>query len=156
MMITDVEGEFNEYEGEVYADDEYFQDAKISFKINTSSVDTENEKRDKHLRSDDFFKSEKYPHITFVGEKMEKVGKGKFKLTGKFTMLDVTKTITLDVWFKGIKKDPWGNYRAGFKIKGTIDRYDWGLKYNSSLEAGGVLIGKEVDIKCNIQLIKSE
>lgn len=156
MMVSDVEGKFKKYEGDVVADKEDFSDAKISFKIDVNSIDTDNDKRDEHLRSADFFTVDKYPNITFVGESMKKVGKGKYKLTGKFTMLGVTKTITLDVSFRGFKKDPWGGTRAGFKITGNINRNDWGLKYNSALDAGGVMIGENVDIICNVELLKAK
>jgi len=156
MMITDVEGKFNKYEGEILSDKDDFSDAKINFKIDVKSIDTDNDKRDDHLKSADFFNTEKFPDIIFTGEKMIKKGKGKYKLSGDFTMLGVTKKIILDVTYRGMKKDPWGNLRAGFKISGTINRNDWGLKYNSALDAGGVMIGEEVDIICNIELIKSK
>ncbi len=156
MMISDVEGKFNKYEGEILSDKDDFSDAKINFKIDVKSIDTDNDKRDDHLKSADFFNAEKFPDIIFTGEKMIKKSKGKYKLSGDFTMLGVTKKIILDVTYRGMKKDPWGNLRAGFKISGTINRNDWGLKYNSALDAGGVMIGEEVDIICNIELIKSK
>jgi polyisoprenoid-binding protein YceI len=156
MMVSDVEGSFKSYEGEVLSDKDDFSDAKINFKIDVNSIFTYNDKRDVHLRSADFFNTEKFPNITFVGDKLKKVGKGKYKLSGKFTMLGVTKNITLDVTYRGMKKDPWGGTRAGFKLAGKINRNDWGLKYNSALDAGGVLIGENVDITCNIELIKDK
>jgi polyisoprenoid-binding protein YceI len=85
---------------------------------------------------------------------MKKVGDNKFKVTGDFTMLGVTKEVTFDVKYGGTIKDPWGNTKAGFKVTGTIDRTDWGLKYNSTMDTGGVMIGEDVDIVCNFELIK--
>lgn len=154
MMVSDVEGQFNKYEGTVFSDKDDFTDAKINFKIDASSINTDNEKRDKHLRSNDFFDVEKYPSIEFQGKSMKKVGKGQYKLSGDFTMIGVTKPIILNVDFKGIIKDPWGGTRAGFKISATIDRTEWGLKYNSIIPTGGVVIGNEVKIVCNVELIK--
>ncbi|MFH1050475.1 MAG: YceI family protein [bacterium] len=155
MMITDVEGKFNKYEAEIISDKNDFSDAKVNFKIDVKSIDTDNDKRDDHLRSPDFFDSDKFHYITFISDKMTKKSKGKYKLSGDFTMLGVTKKIILDVTYNGMKNDPWGNLRAGFKISGTINRNDWGLKYNSALDAGAVMIGEEVEILCNLELIKA-
>ncbi|ROL60804.1 polyisoprenoid-binding protein [Bacteroidetes/Chlorobi group bacterium ChocPot_Mid] len=156
MMITDVEGQFNKFNGTVTSDKPDFTDAKINFNIDVSSINTDNADRDKHLRSADFFDVEKFPNIKFEGVSFKKTGKGKYKLSGKFTMLGVTKNVTFDAKFSGTVKDPWGNTRAGFKINGKINRNDWGLKYNSPMDAGGVLIGNEVEIICNVELIKEK
>lgn len=154
MMVTDVVGQFNKYEGSVFSDKDDFSDVKINFTIDPSSINTDNAKRDKHLRSADFFDVEKFPAITFESSKMKKTAKGKYKLSGMFTMIGVTKPITLNIDFKGIIKDPWGGTRAGFKISANIDRTAWGLKYNSVIPTGGVVIGNEVKIICNVELIK--
>jgi polyisoprenoid-binding protein YceI len=156
MMVSDVDGNFKKYEGEITSDKEDFSDAKINFKVDVSSINTDNDKRDEHLRSADFFNAPKYPTITFVGDKMKKAGKGKYKLTGNFTMLGVTKKVTLDVTNRGMRKDPWGNTKAGFKLTGKVNRNDFGLKYNSVLDGGGVMISDNVDINCNIELLKSK
>lgn len=156
MMITDVVGQFNKFNGSVISDKADFTDAKINFTIDVSSINTDNADRDKHLRSADFFDVEKFPNIKFEGTSLKKIGKGKYKLSGKFTMLGVTKNVTFDTKFSGIVKDPWGNTRAGFKITGKINRNDWGLKYNSAMDAGGVVIGNQVEILCNVELIKEK
>jgi polyisoprenoid-binding protein YceI len=156
MMISEVDGNFKKFEGEVLSNKDDFSDAKINFKIDVSSINTDNEKRDNHLRSADFFDVPNYPSITFVGEKLKKTGKNKYKLTGNFTMRGVTKKITLDVAHSGIIKDPSGIMRAGFKITGTIKRSEYGVKYNSVLDAGGVMIGENVDITCNVELVKGK
>ncbi|MCH8319039.1 MAG: YceI family protein, partial [Bacteroidetes bacterium] len=136
MVISEVSGRFQKYEGTVLADKDDFSDAKIDFSIDVKSIDTDDEKRDQHLRSPDFFDAAKYPKITFKGKSMKKVGENKYKLTGDFTLHGVTKTIELDVVFGGTVKDPYGNIKAGFKITGVINRIDFGLKYNSIIDSG--------------------
>ncbi len=152
MVISEVEGNFGDFTGEVTTMGDDFENAKIKFTIKVASIDTEDEKRDDHLRNEDFFDVTKYPEIKFESTKMTKVDDNKYKLTGKLTMLDVTKEVTLDVKYGGTINDPWGNTKAGFKVKGTIDRTDWGLKYNSVMDTGGLMIGEEIDIVCNIEL----
>ncbi len=154
MVISEVSGQFQEYEGTVVTSKEDFSDARINFSIDVKSIDTDNEDRDKHLHSADFFDIEKYPKITFKSKSMKKTGKNQFKLTGDYTMHGVTKEITLDVKYGGTVKDPYGNIKAGFKITGIINRADFGLKYNSVMDSGGMLIGEEVTITCKIELIK--
>ena len=154
MMISEVDGQFNKYDGTVSAEQKNFSDAQISFTIDVNSIDTDNADRDKHLKSPDFFNTDEHPSISFKSTGMKPDGEGKYKLTGDFTMLGVTKPITLDVKFGGTIKDPYGNTKAGFKITGTINRNDWGLKYNSVMDTGGLMIGEEVDIVCNIELIR--
>lgn len=153
MIISEVTGEFNQFDAKISADKENFENSSIEFVIDVNSIDTENEKRDAHLKSDDFFNAEKYPKIKFVGTSLEKVGGNKYKLKGNFTMRDVTKPVELDVVYGGTVKDSYGNTRAGFKITGTVNRFDYGLKWNALLEAGGSVVGKDVKINCNIQLI---
>ncbi len=154
MVISEVSGQFQIYEGTVVTSKGDFTDAKIDFSIDVKSIDTDNEGRDKHLRSKDFFDVEKYPKIIFSGKEIKKVGDNRYQLTGDYTMLGVTKEITLDVKYGGTVKDPYGNIKAGFKITGIINRTDFGLKYNSIMDSGGMMIGEEVTITCKIELIK--
>jgi len=154
LIITDVTGQFKSYDGSFEFSKEDLSDAKINFSIDAASINTENEGRDKHLKSDDFFNAEKFPKITFVGKSIKKVDGKNYKLTGDFTMRDVTKTVTLDVIFNGIVKDPWGNTKAGFKVSGEVNRFDYGLKWNNLMETGGAVVGKEVAIIVNLQLNK--
>ncbi len=156
MVITDVSGRFRSFDGTVYADKADFTDIKISLTIDVKSIDTDNKKRDDHLRSSDFFDADKYPTITFISKSMKKTGKDTYKLSGDFTMHGVTKEITLDVKYGGTIKDPYGNTRAGFKLTGKLDRTDFGLKYNSVMDNGGLLIGEEVEIICNVEIIKAK
>ena len=154
MMITDVMGSFGKYSGSVLSDKEDFSDAKVTFNIEVSSINTDDSGRDKHLQSPDFFNVEKFPEIAFVSKSMKNVGKGMYKMTGDFTMMGVTKSIVLDVKYAGTVKDPYGNIKAGFKISGTIDRTLWGLKYNSAMDAGGLMIGNDVAILSYVELKK--
>jgi len=154
MVISEVSGQFQNYEGTVLTSQEDFSDAKIDFSIDVNSIDTDDSKRDGHLQSPDFFDVEKYPNITFVSKSMKRIGKGQYKLTGDFTMHGVTKEIALDVKYGGTVTDPYGNVKAGFKITGIINRPDFGLKYNSVMDTGGLMIGEEVTITCRVELLK--
>ena len=154
MVISEVEGNFNSYEGTVRSTKSDFSDAVVKFTINVTSIDTDDEKRDEHLRNEDFFNVEKFPTITFQSTSIKIIGKNKYEVTGDFTMLGITKEITMNAAYGGTIVDPWGNTKAGFKVTGTIDRTDWGLKYNSTMDTGGLMIGEDVDIVCNFELIK--
>ncbi len=156
MMINDVMGTFEKYSGSFLSDKPDFSDAKISFTIDASSINTDEPTRDKHLKSPDFFNVEKYPEITFVGTSFKSTGNSMYKLTGDFTMNGVANSITLDVKNAGTIKDPYGNTRTGFKLTGTIDRTLWGLKYNSVMDSGGLMIGNDVAIICYVELIKQK
>jgi polyisoprenoid-binding protein YceI len=112
--------------------------------------------RDNHLKGDDFFNAGKYPKMTFKGTGLKKVSGNKYTLSGELTIRDVTKPITLDVTYFGTTNDPWGNTKAGFKIKGKINRFDYNLKWNTLTEAGGAVVGEEVEIVCNLELAKSK
>ena len=154
MVISEVEGIFNKYEGTVTTSKEDFSDAEVNFTIDVNSIDSDDEKRDDHLRGEDFFNVAKNANIVFKSKSMKTVGKNKYEVTGDFTMNGVTKEITMDAKYGGTVNDPWGNTKAGFKVTGTIDRTEWGLKYNSTMDTGGLMLGEEVDIVCNFELIK--
>ena len=124
LVITDVDGFFKEYEAKVTTNGDDFSTANIDFAVNTGSIFTDNDGRDKHLRSDDFFNAEKYPQMVFKGKSMKKVSDNKYKLVGDLTIRDVTKQVELDVKYNGMVKDPWGNTKAGFKDTGEINRFD--------------------------------
>jgi len=149
LMINNVKGQFNSFNIELQSEGEDFKDSRISFTADVSSVDTSNEQRDQHLKSPDFFDTEKFPEIKFTSTKYD----GKV-LEGNLTIKDVTKSVKLDVDFGGIAKDPWGNTKAGFTITGKINRKDWGLNWNAALETGGVLVSEDVNIIAEIQLAK--
>ncbi len=157
MMMTTVTGSFEKFNVEASTEAEDFLSADILFTAETASITTGNEQRDIHLRSDDFFNSEKYPEIKFTPTRTEPVdGDGSFSLYGDLTIRDITKNIKLDVEFGGLMKDPWGNTRAGFTINGKINRKDWNLTWNVALETGGLLVSEDVRFNCEIQLIKKD
>lgn len=154
LIISEVTGQFKSFDANVEATKDDFTGARIEFSADVNSINTDNEDRDKHLKSDDFFNAEKFPKITFVGKSFKKVGGKNYKLVGDFTIRDVTKQITLDVVYNGSVKDPWGNTKAGFKIKGEVNRFDYNLKWNTLMEAGGAVVGKTVSIVVDLELQK--
>ncbi|MCC5926507.1 MAG: YceI family protein [Bacteroidetes bacterium] len=156
LMITTVTGQFKEYEATVDAKEEDFDAAPIHFTAKTASVETGNNQRDEHLRSDDFFNVEQYPDLTFKANGMEKKGESEYVMTGEMTIRDVTKPITLNVEFAGLAKDPWGQTRAGFTFEGKLNRKDFGLKFHVVNEAGNLLVSDEIKLLGEIQLLKGE
>jgi polyisoprenoid-binding protein YceI len=155
MVISETKGQFKNFTVDVKSDKADFTDAKVNLNIDVNSINTEDEKRDGHLKSADFFNVEKNPNITFVAKSFKKVNGKIYKLTGDFTMNGITKTITLDAKFNGMIKSPYGDTRAGVMVYGEIDRYAFGLKYNSMMEAGGMAIGQKIRIACSLELIKA-
>lgn len=154
MVISEVEGIFSKYEGSIVTTKEDFSDAKINFVVDVNSVNTDNEKRDEHLRGADFFETAKNPKMTFVSTSLVKTAPGKYNLKGKLTLHGITKEIDMKMTYGGTTKDPWGNTKAGLKVTGIINRTDFGLKYNSVLEAGSLMIGEEVTITAKVELAK--
>ena len=154
LMIANVLGNFKEFEGEVSTVGNDFSKSMISFSVKTASVDTEIPDRDGHLKSADFFDVENYPTITFTGAGLKDLGDDLYELTGDLTIKGVSHPTTLSVEFGGVMADPWGNVKAGFSITGKIKRKEWDLTWNAALETGGVLVGEEVKINCDIELVK--
>jgi polyisoprenoid-binding protein YceI len=154
MMIANVKGEFRKFQAEVSADGDGFQDASVSVSIDASSNFTQDETRDNHLRSADFFDVATHPTLSFEGVAFGKGNPGNFELEGTLTIKGVGKPVSLNVEFGGINKDPWGNERAGFTVSGTINRKDFGLNWNAALETGGVLVSDEVKILAEAQFVK--
>jgi len=160
MMVSETEGKFKIYEGKVSSPkaDADFTDAKIDFNVDAASINTDDEKRDGHLKSPDFFDVAKFPKITFVSTSMKpgKV-KGTYILVGNLTMHGVTKAVTLSaIGASKIVKDPYGMERYAFKVTGTINRKDFGLAWNAALEAGGVAVSEEVRLDINVEITKAK
>ena len=155
LMISNVLGNFKTFEGQVSTAGNDFSTSVISFSLETASVDTEIADRDAHLKSADFFDVGNYPKITFIGSGLKDIGDDMYELTGDLVIKGVTKKVVLPVEFGGLMTDPWGNVKAGFSIGGKINRKEWGLNWNAALETGGVLVGEEVKINCDIELVKS-
>ena len=156
LMISTVTGQFKKFniEGETESND-FSATKKIEFTADVNSIDTNNEQRDAHLKSADFFKAEEHPQIKFSGKKFE-INGSEGTLQGNLTIAGITKPITLDVEFGGIVKDPYGQTKAGFTITGKLSRKEFGITYGSTAETGGVLLGDEIKINAEIQLVKQQ
>ena len=155
LMITNVTGSFSTFDVTATTEADDFSKAAINFKAQVDSISTNNQQRDTHLKSTDFFEAEKYPEIIFKSTNAGgQDADGNFTLNGDLTIRDVTKNISLNVDFGGITKDPYGNTKAGFTLSGKINRKDFGLTWNAALETGGVMVSDEVRLSAEIQLVK--
>jgi len=151
LVISEVEGIFKVYDGSISNTKDDFSDAKIDFNIDVASINTENSMRDNHLKSDDFFNTEKFPKMTFKSTSFKKKSGNMYELTGDLTIRDVTKKAVFSVKYGGTQKDGYGNTKAGFKVTGSINRFDYGLKWNALTEAGGATVGKDVELVGNLE-----
>jgi polyisoprenoid-binding protein YceI len=154
LMITNVTGSFPKFDVQVETQDLDFLTAKIKLTADTATVTTNNDQRDAHLRGADFFDTEKFPSLSFIATKYEKVDDDSYELYGDLTIREVTKNIKLDVEFGGVITDPWGNTRAGFTINGKVNRKDFGLVWSAVTETGGLVVGDDVRIHASVELIK--
>jgi polyisoprenoid-binding protein YceI len=151
LVISEVDGNFKSFTGTLQSSKPDFTDANIDFSVDVASINTDNEMRDKHLISDDFFNAEKYSKLTFKSLNFKKISGNKYELTGDLTIRDVTKRVKFDVTYGGTVKDGYGNTKAGFKAITTINRFDYNLKWNTVTEAGGVVVGPDVNITLNLE-----
>jgi len=155
MMVSNVRGSFEKYTGTVELDEKDITRSKANVTIDTASVNTMAEMRDLHLRSADFFDVAKYPTMKFVSRKVDRAGKDRLKVTGNLTLHGITKEVVLDVEYTpGQIKDPKGNIRKGATASAKINRKDFGLAWNKALESGGVVVGDEVTITLEIEMVK--
>jgi polyisoprenoid-binding protein YceI len=154
LMMINVKGSFTEYNASIYTTGDDFLTAEIDFWMNPNSLKTNDEKRDAHLRSSDFFDVEHHKEITFQSDTIEKKEDDVYELWGNLTIKGITKKIKLNVEYSGIQKDPWGSEVAGVSITGKINRKDWELNWNAALESGGVLVADTVNIICELELKK--
>ena len=154
LMITNVKGVFEKYHATIQANADTPITADVHLTIDPASINTGDTGRDQHLRGTDFFDVEKFGAIEFNGKTLEKINTNDYKLHGDLTIKGVTKPITFDVEFGGTMRDPWGNEKAGLTVNGQVNRNDFGLNFNATLEAGGLLLGEEVKVSAEIQLIK--
>jgi polyisoprenoid-binding protein YceI len=159
MMITTVKGRFGDVDGTITVPEGQVAGAEVEVTIPVASIDTDVDKRDDHLRSDDFLNAEKHPHIVFrstgVDGTFEKPG-DTFKLRGDLTIRDTTKPVTLDVTYEGEGQDPWGGTRRSFSATGKLDRRDFGLTWNQALETGGVLVSNDVKMAFEVQVVRQD
>jgi len=155
LMITTVTGYFNSFQVEAETADEQFTNVNtVVFTADVNSINTNNEQRDTHLKSADFFDAENHNEIRFVGNKYENTGGDDFKLHGELTIKGVTKPFTVNIEFGGIVEDPYGQTKAGFTLTGKISRKEFGLTWSAVTEAGNVVVSDEIKLQAEIQLIK--
>lgn len=154
MMFTNVKGQFKDYSSDIRTFGNGLENAKLDFTAQIRSIDTNNEDRDNHLASPDFFDAVMFPELKFISKTVTGSG-NNYKVVGDLDLHGVKNEITLDVEFSGEMKDPWGNAKIALNITGKIRRKEWNLNYNSALEAGGVLIGDEVSLDIELQLVKA-
>ena len=153
-MVTKVRGSFHDFTGTLRLDETDPTSGSGELNIVATSIDTGNEQRDGHLRSNDFFDMETYPELTYRSTGIEALGDDKYKVTGDLTIKDVTKSVTLDVEYTGAAVDPYANVRIGLEGRTVVNRKDWGVNWNAPLEAGGVLVGEKVTLEIDISAIK--
>jgi polyisoprenoid-binding protein YceI len=154
LLIATVTGQFNKFECVVETDGDNFLTAKVHFSADINSISTNNEQRDAHLRTNDFFDATHHPKLTFEGTKMEKTGEDEYKLYGTLTMRGVSKEIVLNAEYGGTTIDPWGQTRVGFEVTGKINRKDFGVSFSMVSETGSILLGEEVKVLANTEFVK--
>ncbi len=154
MVFAKVRGSFKKWSGELRLDEQDLTRSSVKASVEVGSIDTGNEQRDGHLKSADFFEADAYPVMTFESARVERTGEGEYRVVGALTIRDVTREVALDVEYGGSGTDPWGQTKVGFAGKTSIDRREFGLKWNQALEAGGVLVGDKVDIEIEVQAVK--
>ncbi len=155
LMISTVRGRFAGVTGAIAFVEGDFSQASADVTIDAATIDTREEKRDAHLRSGDFFDVEKFPVLTFKSRRVQTTSGGSFQLVGDLTIKDVSKEVVLDVAFEGTQKDPWGNQKTAFTATTKISRSAFGLTWNAALETGGVLVGDDIKISLDVQLLKT-
>lgn len=153
MMFSKVAGQFDDYTATVEMAGENFEDAKLEFDAEAGSVNTQNEDRDKHLRSAEFFNAENNTRVQFASTEITKKDGNKYEVKGDLTMNGITKPVVLDAEYSGIMKDPWGNDRIALIMDGKVNRHDWEINWNQTLETGGVMVSKNVNFEINAQFI---
>jgi polyisoprenoid-binding protein YceI len=156
LVIAKVRGQFSRWTGTLTVPDGDFTRASVDVTIDATSIDTGVADRDTHLRSADFFDAESFPELTFRGRRVEPKGGDRFTLVGDLTIRGTTREVALDVESAGQTKDPWGNVRAGFAARTSIERKDFGLTWNQALETGGVMVGDKVEIEVEVEAVRQD
>jgi polyisoprenoid-binding protein YceI len=155
MMISNVSGNFNKFDATVETDGDDLTTAKISFTADVDSLTTNNEQRDGHIKSADFFDAAAYPHLSFVAHGLKKHDDANYEVTGDLTIHGVTKPASFTVEHGGVINDPWGNTRTGFTLDGKINRKEFGLNWEALTETGGLVVGNDVKIHANVEFVKA-
>lgn len=153
-IFTNMTGKFREFDGIIQIDKASPSASRVEFTIQAASVDTNDAKRDEHLRTADFFDVASHPKLSFKSTSVKPAGKDTYQVTGDLTMRGVTKAVTLTVAYLGEGKDPWGNEKLGFDVTGTLNRKEFGIVWNKALDAGGYLVGDEVKVLIGVEANK--
>jgi polyisoprenoid-binding protein YceI len=153
LMVTKVRGEFKVFDGTIHVADRP-EDSWVELTIDAASIDTGVEDRDNHLRSPDFLDVQTYPQLTYRSTKVERTGEATLRVTGDLTIRDVTRPVVLDVTYEGMAQDPWGVTKAAFTATGELEREDWGMTWNVTLEKGGVLVSKKLQLDIEVQAVR--
>lgn len=156
MMISNVRGRFENFSGTIEFDEKNPSATKIDVQIDAASISTLEEKRDAHLRSEDFLNADAYPNLTFTSKRVEKATEDGFRIIGDLTIRGVTHEVALDVEYHGLAKSPWGTTSVGFSAHTKINREAWGLTWNAALETGGILVGNDIKINIELELVHQE
>jgi len=151
LVISEVEGSFKTYDGSIANSKADFSDAKIDFTVDVASINTDNSMRDEHLKSDDFFNAKEFPKMSFKSSSIKKLAGNKLEITGDLTIRNTTKKVSFQTTYGGTVKDAYGNTKSGFKASTTINRFDYGLKWNALTEAGGATSWKDIAIVLNLE-----
>jgi polyisoprenoid-binding protein YceI len=155
MMIATVRGRFSKFEGTIVAAED-IADSRVFGVVYAATIDTNSPDRDAHLRSPEFFDVERYPEIRFASTQIEPLGGPAFRVTGDLTIKDTTQAVVLEANVEGAQRDPWGNERVGVRVRGAVDRRDFGLTWQQQLEAGGFLLGNQVKILVEVSAVKAD
>lgn len=156
MMISNARGRFENFSGTVDFNEENPAQTTVEVQIEAASINTRDPQRDAHLRSPDFLNVDIFPYLTFTSKRVDIINKNHARLVGDLTIRDITNEVVLDVEYSGTVKSPWGSYSAGFSASTKINRKDWNLVWNVALETGGVLVGEEINLNIELEIIKQE
>ena len=153
LMVSKVRGRFTDFEGTIVVADDP-SESSVEVTIQAASINTNDENRDKHVRTNDFLSTDEFPALTFRSTKVELSSGGDWKVNGDLTVRGVTRPIVLDVQFEGVIQDPWGNQRLGFTASGEIDRNDFGVSFNAVLETGGFVVSPKVKLEIEAEAVR--
>ena len=152
LVISKVKGSFHDYSATINFEADKLESGTVEMTVQIGSIDTDDAKRDEHLKSPDFFDAAGFPSMTFISKSVHDIDGNKFKITGDLTIRGTTREVVFDAEFRGVVNDPWGNTKAGFSATSEINRQDFGVKWNKSLDAGGVVVGDDVTIELELEL----
>lgn len=155
LVISTVTGQFTKFDGAIETEGEGLVGANAWFKADIDSISTNSTDRDNHLKSKDFFDAENYPTVEFQSRFFDYVADGEYSMVGDLTIRGITRVVNFEVFYGGMMMDPQGNVKSGYEIKGSINRHDFGLRWNAITEAGGLVVGEDIKIDLNIQVMNA-